>query len=194
MKKLRIKELAVKVTEAVIDLGIDPLTAWTEHNSAFKPLLAIHKENDLEYLDEELLKQYMDDVGARLDRSEIGWHMYRRIQRGIEKMVEYSQKGSIGWNFVRKVSKFKLNPYYEKIVDEFIASADFHPNTQGDIVWVARKYFAWLIGESKHTLKCVGATEIQNFLVHCSKHLRLGSIHNTKLYLKNFTHILQKLV
>ena len=193
MKKLRITELAVKVTEAVIDMGIDPLTAWTEHNSAFKPLLSMHKEKDLEYLNDELLQQYMDDVGARVDRGEIGWQMYRRIQRGIEKMVEYSQKGSIGWSFLRKVSKFQLNPYYEKIIEDFMASADFHPNTRGDITWIARKYFSWLLGEGKHTLKSVGAVEIQGFLVHCSNHLKLGSVRNTMLYLKKLYAYLAKI-
>lgn len=193
MKKLPLKELVVKTTEAVIDIGVDPLTAWTEHNSAYRPLLAMHKEKELDYLDDELLKQYMDEVGARIDRGEIGWHMYRRIQREIDKMVEYSQKGSIGWSFMQKVSKFKLNTYYEKIIADFIASADFHPNTRGDITWIARKYFAWLIGEGWHTLKGVGAAEVQKFLVHCSNHLRKGSIRNTMLYLKKLYAYLTKI-
>jgi len=190
MKQLHISELAVKVTEAVIAHGVDPLTAWTEHNSAYRPLIAIHKEKEAECLDEELVNQFMNDVGGRVDRGELGWSMYRRIQRGIERMLEYSQKGSIGWTFFRKVSKFKINTYYEKIIEDFLASSGFHSNTQGDVAWVARKYFAWLIGEGKHTLKSVGATDIQNFLVHCSKHLKLGSIHNTKLYLKKlYAHL-----
>jgi integrase len=193
MKKLRINELAVKVTEAVISLGVDPITAWTEHNSAYRPLLAMHKEKEAEYLDEEIVNQLMNDVGARVDRGELGWSMYRRIQRGIDRLLEYSRNGKIGWTFFKKVSKFKISPYYEKIIEDFLASSNFHSNTQGDIVWIARKYFAWLIGEGKHTLKGVGATEIQNFLVHCSKHLKPGSIHNTKLYLKKLYAYLTKI-
>jgi integrase len=184
MKKLRIDELVVKATEAVIALGVAPLSAWTEHNSAYKPLVALHKENELEYLDDELVKQFLNDTGARVDRGEIGWAQYRRVQRGIDRLLEYSLKGTIGWTFFKKVSKFKISPYYEKIIGDFLDASNFHSNTQGDIVWIARKYFAWLISEGKHTLKGVGATEIQNFLVHCSKHLKLGSIHNTKVYLK----------
>ena len=66
MKKLHITELAVKTTEAVIDMGVDPLTAWAEHNSAYKQLLVMHKEKDLEYLDGELLKQYVVLLGEPL--------------------------------------------------------------------------------------------------------------------------------
>jgi integrase len=192
MKKLHINELTVKVTEAVIAHGVDPLTAWTEHNSAYKPLIAMHKEKELQYLDEGLVNQLMKDISARVDKGELGWSMYRRIQRGIDRLMEFSRKGSIGWTYFRKVSKFTLNPYYEKIVEDFLISSDFHLNTQGDVAWVARKYFAWLISEGKHALKSVGAAEIQNFLVHCSKHLKLGSIHNTKLYLKKLYAYLAK--
>jgi integrase len=193
MKKLSISELAVAVTDAVIAHGADPLTAWTEHNSVFKPIISLHKENGIEHLDEELVKQFMDDAGARFDRGELCLSLYRRIRRGTDRMLEFSQKGSIGWTFFKKISKYKLNPYYEKIIEDFLASSDFHANTQGDITWVARKYFAWLICEGKHSLKGVGATEIQNFLVHCSKHLKLGSIHNTKLYLKKLYAYLAKI-
>jgi integrase len=190
MKKLPITELVVKTTEATIDMGVDPLTAWAEHNSAYRSLLALHKEKEIEHLDDELLMQFMDDVCGRLDRGEIGWPMYRRIKRGIDKLVEYSQKGIISWTFMRKTSKFKLNPYYEKIVEDFMSQSDFHPNTRGDITWIARKYFAWLIGEGRKTLKGVGAVEIQGFLMHCSKHLKLGSIRNTMLYMKKlYVHL-----
>ena len=123
MKKLHINELAVKVTEAVIAHGVDPLTAWTEHNSAYRTLITIHKEKELEYLSEELVKQYVADVGARVDRGELGWSMYRRVQRGIDRLMEFSQKGSVGWTFFRKVSKFEINPYYEKIIENYLAAS-----------------------------------------------------------------------
>jgi len=184
MKKLHIRELVTKVTEAVIDHGVDPLTAWMEHNSAYKPLIAMHNEKGVEYLDEELVNRFVDDVSGRVDRGELSWTLYRRIRRGIDRLLEYSQKGRIEWRFFRRVSKFKLNPHYEKIIEDFLELSDFHPNTQGDVTWIARKYFSWLIGEGKHTLKGVGAAEVQNFLVHCSKHLKQGSIHNAKLHLK----------
>jgi len=184
MENKRIAELTVQVTETVIAQGVDPLTAWAEHTSAYKPLILMHVENGKEYLDEGIVRDFLNETGMRVDKGEVGWPHYRRVQRGIERLLEYNLKGVLGWTFYRKVSKFKLNPYYEKVISDFLSVSEFHPNTQGDIVWIARKYFAWLICEGKHDLHNVEASEIQKFLIYCSKHMKMGSIHNTKVYLK----------
>jgi integrase len=84
-----------------------------------------------------------------------------------------------------------LNEYYERIINDFLAVSHFNVNTKGDVVWIARKYFAWLISEGKHDLSCVGVEEVQGFLVHCSQHMLIGSIHNTKLFLKKLYRYLK---
>jgi integrase len=150
----------------------------------FEPIIALHKLQEEDCADVDIIDGYARDASAKLDSGEIGWSHYRRIQRGVERLLEFCSQGKIEWTFPGKVSKFKLNPYYEKVVSDFISASDFHPNTQGDIVWVARKYFAWLTGGGKADLSDVGAQEIQDFLVYCSNQLKLGSIRNTQLYLK----------
>ena len=60
MKSLRINELVVKVTEAVIAHGVDPLTAWTEHNSAYKPLISILRAATARHRDSHGIRRYQD--------------------------------------------------------------------------------------------------------------------------------------
>jgi len=64
------------------------------------------------------------------------------------------------WPLPGIVSKFKLNEYYEKIISNFLSVSVFNPNTQSDVIWVARKYFAWLLRDGKHDLNDVGADEL----------------------------------
>ena len=184
MEMKTINEIAAQAVEAVIASGVSQYTAWEEHLKVYEPILILHRMRGKEYLDDELINEFITDAQNRLDRKEIGWSHYRRLKRGASRLAEFGKTGKLGWTCPSKVSKFKLNEFFEEVIKDFLASSDFHPNTQGDIVWIARKYFAWLVGEGKQDLQGVGADDIQKFLIFCSKHLKIGSIHNTKLYLK----------
>jgi site-specific recombinase XerD len=75
-----------------------------------------------------------------------------------------------------------ITPAYEKIAEAFL-SGDMHPNTRNDIRWVTHKYFAWLSEHGFENLHGVGAQQIQNFLLDCSKKMSMNSMHNVRLYL-----------
>jgi len=184
METNKISNLAMQAVEAVIAMGISQHTAWEEHLKVYDPIMSLHRARGKEYFDPVLVNEFVANAADRLDQGEIGWAHYGRIKLGARRLLEFYEKGKMEWSCVGKVSKFKLNEYYEKIINDFLVVSEFHPNTQGDIVWVARKYFSWLIGEGKHDLQSVGAAEVQGFIIYCSRHMTAGSIHNTKLYLK----------
>jgi len=86
--------------------------------------------------------------------------------------------------FPKRGSRYQFNDFYEKLLAEFSTSENFHKNTLGDIVWVARKFFAWLCENGHPDLANVGADEIQNFVIECSNTMKINSVHNVKLYLR----------
>ena len=184
METNNIKGFALRVVDAVIAMGLSPRAAWDEHANVFEPVETLHRMRGKGIVDPELINEFAAGAAGRLDRGEIGWSHYRRIKRGTDRLIEFYQTGKMEWSCPGKVSKFKLNDYYEKIINDFLAASAFHPNTQGDVVWVSRKYFVWLIGEGHHDLSLVSAEEIQGFIGYCSRHMVIGSVHNTKLYLK----------
>ncbi len=77
-----------------------------------------------------------------------------------------------------------MNEYFETVIFEFLSCNDFHSNTLGDIVWVAKKYFSWLIQQGNQNLCDVGVDEVQRFMIYCSRHMKSSSVHNVKLYMK----------
>ena len=184
MKPKRIDEVAAGTVEAMIAIGKSPYTAWQEYSKVYEPIITLHRLQGKDHLDVEIVKGFFDEVGRLVDCGERTGAQYILVKRGIKRLLEFYHTENLEWTFPDKASKFKLNPYYEKIIEDFLSVSEFHPNTQGDIVWIARKYFAWLIKEGKHDLQCVGASEVQGFLIYCSKHMKMGSIHNAKLYLK----------
>jgi hypothetical protein len=61
-------------------------------------------------------------------------------------MVHATDK--LTWSFPVRVSKFKLNEYYEQLLAEYAAHYDLHTNTLSDVVWIARSFFSWLVQEN----------------------------------------------
>jgi integrase len=59
-------------------------------------------------------------------------------------------------------------------------------------MWVARKFFAWLVTNGYPTLDSLTSSEIQAFMVHCSEHLASASVHNIKLYLRSLCDYLHE--
>ncbi|HBU12238.1 MAG TPA: hypothetical protein DEB31_05770 [Clostridiales bacterium] len=184
MESGKINDFAMRAVGAVIAMGVSPRTAWEEYANVFEPIAVMHKTRGREYFERGIVDEFLLEVSGRFDRGEIGWAHYRRLKRGTERLLEFYETGKMEWACPGKVSKFKLNAYYEEIIKNFVSSSNFHPNTQGDVIWVSRKYFSWLLGEGHENLSRAGVDEVQRFMTYCSHHMTFGSVHNTKLYLK----------
>lgn len=126
----------------------------------------------------------------RVDRGEIKPGYYRALRRGIERLTEMHDTGKLEWSGAKMPSKFKLNAYYQRILEEFLEKGDFSPKGQSDAMWVCRKYCAWLLLEGHKDLSDVGAVEVQRFMVFCSRHMRTTSVHDVKLYMKKLYRFL----
>jgi len=182
--EISMNELALKTVEAVLALGLGIHSAWNEYSTAYLPVVKLHSQRGKERFNREVATEYARSIEGRIDRGEISWSHYKTLKRGVERLTEFHDTGRLEWSCPGKVSKFKLNKYFENIVSEFLSRNDFHHNTRGDIVWVARKYFAWLIQQGHQNLRDVGVNEVQGFMIYCSRHMKSSSVHNVKLYMK----------
>jgi len=110
-------------------------------------------------------------------------YYYNRI-RGIDKLIRMNETGKLLFEFPRKGSMYEMNGYYSGLLGEYLDNDGFHPNTRGDVIWVARSFFDWLAREGHENLERVGASEIQRYMVHCSTFMTGTSIYNVQLYLR----------
>lgn len=178
------EDFARRIVNEVIEMGVSQRTAWEEYEKVFLPIAALHKSRGKDEIDPAIVSDFVTESEKRLDGGEIGVAHYRRLKRGANRLLEYHRKGKMEWSLPKRVSKYALNNYFEKIVHDFLAASDYHQNTAGDVVWIARKYFSWLISEGHHDLCNVGAAEVQGFITHCSRQMKLGSVRNAKVYMK----------
>lgn len=179
-----INQLALSVTAEMEAAGYAQQTIWSLYIYSLLPLIRYHAEHGVEDFDAYLTAEYERTEKQRYESGEISrGHYYHRL-RGIDKITRLHDTGKLLWKPVKKGSMYKSNDYYEGLLGEYLESETFHPNTRDDIVWVARSFFSWLVNNSHANLSRVTATEIQQFIIHCSGFMTSVSVRNVLLYTK----------
>jgi integrase len=154
------------------------------------PLIQRHREIGAKYLDEQVISDFTGEISERFYKGEIGKNQARHTRRAVERFVRFVQTGEVQLENTLKGSQIVLLPEFQRIVDKFLASENFHPNTRNDIRWAAHRYFDWLADQGYRDLKNVGAEQIQKFLLNCSEKMAMGTVYNVKLYLaKLYAHL-----
>jgi hypothetical protein len=179
-----IQELAMSVATEMTAAGYAQSTSWQLYLYALLPLVQLHEAHGKTHFDANLTADHIRDLKGRYYDGEISrGHYFHRI-RGIDKITRLHDTGKLMWESPRKGSMYKLNDYYEALLGEFLDSDAFHLNTCGDVVWVTRSFFSWLIQEGYENLERVTAAEIQRYVVHCSSFMTSTSVYNVLLYMR----------
>lgn len=181
---MTIEELSKNTVNEMIRLGLTELTAWSVYGKVYKPIIKLHEEGGFEKFNQEIIQSYVCDIENRLAENQISHGTYRQHIVGQERLCEMHKDGKFTLKGPKFNSRFKLNDYYEKILKEYLDTGGFSIKGRSDAMWIAKKYFAWLITENHITLKSVGATHIQKFMIFCSNHMRSSSLHDVKLYMR----------
>jgi integrase len=179
-----VTQLAMHTVEAMLAYGLKLSTAWGDYSRAFAPIIRMHELDGKKDFNRKIVTEYVHHVEERYENGEFTLAYYHLLKRGAQRLTEMHDTGKLEWTAPRKVSQYLLNPYYEKILAESVSGEDISRKAKSDMTWVGRKYFSWLIQEGHPTLRNVGADEIQQFMIFCSRHLKTGSVHDVRVYLK----------
>jgi len=147
-------------------------------------LIQWHEKSGYAGLNDSVISKYLHDIDQRLCEGKIKEKHHRNLFREIERFLRFCESGSVELPYPLKGSRYRLIPEFQYIADNYLESGDFHPNTKNDMRWVSHKYFVWLAEQGYSDISNVGATQIQGFLLECSKSLSPSSMHNIKLYMK----------
>ncbi|MFR9542620.1 MAG: site-specific integrase [Rikenellaceae bacterium] len=187
---MTIDELCRKTVAEMIRMGLTERTAWGIYSKVYRPIIKWHTEHGATSFNEEIMKAFTQEVEERLAKKEFGFGRYRDYMRGIERLTEMAQTGTFIWKGPKFTSKYQLNSYFEEIMNTYLDSRPFSKKGYSDATWICKKYFAWLMTEGFEDLTTVGATEIQNFMIYCSRQMRTSSLHDAKLYMKKLYQFL----
>jgi len=189
---MTINELAMQIVSEMQKMGYADYTAWNAYRDCYVPIIRFHERRGKPEIDSDLIEEYTQIVEGKIERKEISAEYYARVKLGIKRLIEFHDTGRIESFYHPKGTRFVLSDYYEKILTKFLSHDEYTANTRGDVIWVTRKYFAWLMDKGYADLQNVGATEIQKFMHHCFSHMRSNGVHNVKLYMKKLYRYLKK--
>jgi len=184
MQRVKINELARQVTKKMETAGYSPVTIWRMYADVLIPLVRQHESQGTEYLDMDIVTEYRQRVFMRQMSGTITRKYSSRILDAVNKLTRLNDTGKLEWSCPSRISKYKLNTFYDLLLGEYTTSFDMHPNTRDDVAWVARKFFAWLIENNHETLENVSVHEIQDFIIHCSGYMQSSSVYNVQLYMR----------
>lgn len=187
---MTIQELAQKTVEALINAGQNPSTAWHLYDYSLSHIVKAHTDKNKDDFDRTVMTDFVHNIEQRFEASEFKKGQYRRYLLGAQRMTEMHDHGKLMWTIPKLTSTFKLNRYFQTILDEYLADSSFSTKGRSDAMWVARKYFSWLVIAGHHDLQGVGACEIQNFMIYCSTHMMSTGVHNVKLYMRKLYRFL----
>jgi len=136
------------------------------------------------YLNPQILADYFCEIGDRCYCGEIKETYAQQLRRSTERFIHFVKTGEIIGQMNMSGARTQLLPEFQSIVDGFLSSEDFHPNTRNDMRWAVHKYFNWLAGVGHLSHRGVGAVQIQKFMLYCSETMAINSVHNIRLFLK----------
>jgi len=136
----KIKELALQVTKEMELAGYSPITIWKLYAEVLIPLVRKHEARGTEYFDIEIISEYRQQIIARQASGTIKRNHSSKLLDGLNKLTRLNDTGKLEWSCPAKISKYKLNKYYEVLLDKYISNFNIHPNTRDDVTWVARKF------------------------------------------------------
>ena len=147
-------------------------------------IINLHETHGLEYLDRKLIAQYIEQLNERRDSGDLGRRYYDGLLRNVKLLLEYHDTGKLSWRNPAAGSTYKLTPEFQRIADDYLESVSLHPNTHNDARWVSHKYFTWLAEQGHTDLADTRMSDLQAFMVACSKSMAPTSMHDIKLHLR----------
>jgi len=180
----QVNQLAQRVLDAMREAGYSPVTYNRLYCDGLLPIVRLHERRGIDSFDHDLLAEYVQQLYERRANGIINRKWSERLLRAAERMARMHDTGKLDWKCPKSVTGFRSNDYYEQLLEEYISCANLHPNTQGDVIWVTRRFFTWLSQNSHPTLENVTAVEIQGFIVYCSGLMSSASIYNVLLYMR----------
>ncbi len=190
MNNISINELVVQAKEEMQRLGYSTYTIRNECENGLAPIVRYHKQFGKEKFDTDVIDEYVKGIEERVACGEIGRYRYLLLKRGVARLKFLRDTRKLEWIRPLQVSKFELTKYYIETLTEYLSREIITPGTQKSAIWVARKYFAWLIQMGNYDFSNVGCNEIQQFMIYCSNHIDGGSLSIVKRHMKKICRYL----
>lgn len=181
---MKVQALIDQVLDEAMHLGQKPHGAYRSYWDIYNPIITFFRGRGLEDYSPEVLKEYIAWVTDKYRDRQIKRERHSMLTTAVRRVAHFERTGAYLWNVPQRGTRYELDAYYTGLMDEFLASDDFHLNTAGDLEWVARRYFHWLRGQGITDIRQAEQETIQKYLHSCMEEMKPTSVYNVHLYVK----------
>lgn len=189
---MTVQTLIDQVLAAAMQLGQKPHGAYRSYWDIYNPIITFFRNKGLEEYSPEIIQEYIAWVTEKYQNGNIKRERHSRLTTAARRVAHFESTGTYLWNVPKRGSRYELDDYYTRLVREFLAGDHFHPNTAGDLEWVARRYFYWLQQEGITDIRQTNQETIQKYLHSCMEEMKSTSVYNVHLYLKKLYSFLHE--
>lgn len=187
---MKIQALIDQVLDEAMRLGQSPHGAYRYYWSTYHPIITFFRGKGVEDYSPVILKEYIDSVAEKYQKGQIKRNHYYKLTTAAQRIGHFELTGTYLWSTQKRGTRYELDAYYMGLTNEFLTSEDFHPNTVGDLEWVARRYFHWLMSQEITDIRQAEQDTIQKYLHSCMEEMKPTSVYNVHLYLKKLYRFL----
>ena len=183
--KVSADDLALQCAEYLDQNGYSKYGVWHVSYPYYRRIARYMNDNGDGSFNLQLGQKLVDDYAERCKRNAISRNTYSRVRCCLRQLTEFYSTGVVLWRVEKLRTHYNLSEEYERLLESFLNSRDFHPNTREDFVWAIRRFLFYLMSQNLSNLQDVQAKDIRGFVISLAT-LKTGSIRNILCYVRQF--------
>lgn len=184
--KTRVMDMIPGILECLRNIGLSEASIWGVHHRTYRNIAIFFEEHNKEYFDIQILRKYIDQAQQNYESGSIGRGTRNIRIKAAERLSDFYRTGNLKWYVRPRGTCYILPESLEQLINQFINQTAYTDNTKGDVRWAIRKYLCFIERKEYTSFMKITLLDIQEFLVHCSSHMKGGSIRNIRGYIYKF--------
>lgn len=185
-------------TEAMVELIMKKLTEQRYSKQTLEVMRynfnAVNRfliQNGSESFDVQLALKFIEKTRQQEADGCFSRNRSNTLCKCAERLIDFSITNEVSHTIKKRGTIYKLHDEYEKLLNDFMRSRNFHPNTYGDFEWAVRRYLHYFQSAGIFNISDITNQDIRNFILHSSATMKPNSLNNLLCYTRQFQKYLQ---
>lgn len=190
-ENVTINELISRFIDEMQRLGYSEETIWREYHPNLCQIRKFYRKTGRTFYSLDTTAEYIQLQMGRIEAGEISNRSLHSLAVTAKRLDEFYLTGTLRVFQTRNKTRYHLTPDNERLLDLFLADRKYGNNTEDDVIWIVRRYLDHWEKLGYESLEEVSADDVRKFILKTASEVKVSSLHNILLYLKQF-HIFLK--
>ena len=187
-----VDEMIPQVLDILETYGYSKRTLWMNMYGEFSRIKSFYQRQGTLVYDPEITEECVREATEQYREGRIQRSFYNTVRKAASRLNEYYHTGTLEWSCNKRNTKYTLCDEFNRLLDAFLHSRDFHKNTKWDFAWAVRRYLYFFEQMGFRRMADVTMKHVRQFIVAAAPEMTDGSLHNLLCYIRQFHIFLQE--